>query len=379
VLAAFGVAQLSAAGTVSGGSVSGGSVSGGTVSGGVATAQLTPLPSYTPPGAISPIAWGAAVLLTGNTVYVYGTQTPDTPVPDRQLYLARVPASQLTQFTAWQFYAGSGRWTASQAAAQPLQPPESSLGVSSGFSVVQVGSRYWIIQANPLAGTQDIDAYPASSPWGPFDQAAGIVLYRDPGIGIDAAHDFRILYEARVVPASPASDALVIGYNVNSIATSAGCTPMSWFTNTVLLPRFVSVPLTAFSQGRDPVLIGPSDYPQIASRAPAQWFNEWNYRNGCPPVPGVTGVQARPRPGGVTLSWAPAGLGVGYRVIVARPGVAGIVARTTVSFVMTTTTSPITVTLPGLPPGQYVAQVVPVNLMQHTGHMGQVAFTVPGA
>ena len=376
VLAAFPVAQLSSA------------------TGGVATPRLTPLPSYTPPGAISPIAWGAALLLTGNTVYVYGTQTPDTPVPDRQAYLARVPASQLTHFAAWQFYAGSGRWTSSQSAAQPLQPPDSSLSVSSGFSVVQVGARYWLIQANPIAGYQDIDAYPAGTPWGPFDQSAGIVLYRDPGIGIDAAHDYRILYEARVVPASPASNALVIGYNVNSIATSAGCVPMSWYTNTVLLPRFVSVPLGIFSQPgaggkggagakgggqQDVVSTGPSDYPRIASRDPAQWFNVWDYPDGCPPVPGVTRVRARPQPGAVTLSWPDAGLGVGYRISVQRAGVTGVAASTSVALDLSFTARPLTVSFFGLPPGKSVAQVVPVNLMQHTGHVGQVAFTVPGA
>ena len=122
--------------------------------------------------------------------------------------------------------------------------------MSSGFSVVQVGSRYWLIQADPIAGTQDIDAYPGDAPWGPFDQAAGIVLYRDPGIGVDVAHDYRIMYEARVVPALSSSNALVISYNVNSIANTAGCIPMSWFTNTVTMPRFISVPLAIFNGPR---------------------------------------------------------------------------------------------------------------------------------
>jgi hypothetical protein len=421
VIATFPAAQLSSAGAgtvvggtvpggtasggvASGGVASGGVASGGVVSGGVVTPRLTALPSYTPPGAISPIEWGAAVLRIGDTVYVYGTQTPDTPVPDRQLYVARVPASRLTQFAAWQFYAGSGQWTASQPAAQPVEPPDSSLSVSSGFSVVQAGSRYWLIQANPIAGNQDIDAYPADTPWGPFEQAAGIVVYRDPSIGIDAAHDYRILYEARVVPASPTGDALVVGYNVNSIASTAGCVPMSWFTDSVTLPRFISVPLTAFGSrgdGReDVVTTGPSDYPRIASRDPSQWFNEWNYPDGCPPVPGVTGVRAQPRPGAVTLSWPSAGLGVAYRVYIQRPNAAGgvggtaggtvagtaggsavgppfgTVASTLVGYVLSATRS-VTVTLPGLAPGRYVAQVVPVNLIQHTGHTGQVAFTVP--
>ena len=316
VLATFPAGQLSSAGS-------------GQADGVIATPQLLPLPSYAPPGNDSPIVWGAAVLRAGNTVYVYGTQTPDTLVPDRQLYLARVPASQLTEFAAWQFYAGSGRWAASQSAARPLQPPQSSLSVSSGFSVVPAGQRYWLIQANPIAGNQDIDAYPASAPWGPFDQAAGIVVYRDPGMGLDAAHDFRLMYEARAEPAVSTSRTLVISYNVNSIGNTAGCVPMSWFSNTVTLPRFITVPLTMFSAApgtaEDKVTAGPSDYPQVAEQDPAQWFDEWDYPDGCPPVPGVTSVRASARPGAVTLSWPGSGLGVGYRVYVRAPGTAGYV------------------------------------------------------
>ena len=367
VLAAYPADQLSAAGT-------------GPAAGGIATPQLTPLPTYVPLGADWPITWGAAVLGTGSTVYVYGTQTPNALVPDRQLYLARVPAAELTQFSAWQFYAGSGRWAASQSQARPLQPPQGSLSVSSGFSVVQAGSRYWLIQANPIAGRQDIDAYPADAPWGPFNQAAGIVLYADPGIGIDAAHDYRIMYEARVEPAFSSGSALVISYNVNSIANTTGCVPMYWFTNTVLIPRFISVPLAMLSprpdRQADTVLTGPSDYPRIVPRDPAQWFNEWDYSSGCPPIPAITRIQAQPRAGGVTLSWPNAGIGLGYQVSVYPPGATGSTRSTTVSPVLSTTPPTITVTFSGLPPGSYVARIVPVNSKQHTGHAGLVAFTV---
>jgi hypothetical protein len=407
VLAAFPASTLAAAST----------------DGAVAEPQLTPLPSYTPPGNASPVAWGAAVLRDGGTVYVYGTQTPDTLVPDRQLYLARVPASQLTDFAAWQFYAGADRWTGSQPEARPVQPSSSSLSVSSGFSVVKAGQRYWLIQANPIAGNQDIDAYPATSPAGPFDQTAGIVLYRDPGIGLDPAHDFRLMYEARAELAVSTSTELVISYNVNSTGITTGCVPMSWFTNTVTQPRFVAVPLallsgnggpagtaaaadtpaagTAVAAGSraagttvaadspaagttvaadspgDAVTAGPPDYPQVADRAPAQWFDEWNYRDGCPPVPGVTSAQARSEAGSVTLSWPDAGLGIGYHVYVRPPGAAGYTLRSTVRYVLSTTTRSVSVTLSGLEPGNYLAKVVPYNLRQTVGGAARVTFTVP--
>ena len=154
--------------------------------------------------------------------------------------------------------------------------------MSSGFSVIQAGGRYWLIQASPLAGTQDIDAYPAAAPWGPFDVAAGRLLYRDPAIGLDAAHEYRIMYEARVEPALSTPATLVISYNTNSEAVTAGCVPMSQFTNTVTLPRFITVPLTAFGPGaktpaKPTATADRSDYPPIVPQDPSQWFEAWDH------------------------------------------------------------------------------------------------------
>ena len=239
VIASFPVSQLSSAGH-------------GPAYGAVARPALVALPSWTPPGGGSPVIWGAAVLQAGNTVYVYGTQSPATSGPaaaPRQLYLARVPVSRLTMFSAWRFYAGAGQWAAGQQDARPVQPPGSALGVSSGFSVVAIGGRYWLIQGGAVPGSPDIDAYPASEPWGPFDPAAGLLLYRNPAIGLDAAHDYRIMYEARAEPDLSTGHTLMISYNVNSEAVTSGCAPMSAYTNMVTQPRFITVPLAAFGPG----------------------------------------------------------------------------------------------------------------------------------
>jgi len=358
VIAAYPVSQLSSAGR-------------GPAYGAVARPQLVPLPAYTPPGGSSPIAWGAALLRAGNMVYVYGTLIPDTPAADRQLYLARVPAARLTQFAAWRFYAGAGQWAPGQQNAQPVRPAGHGPSVSSGFSVVRAGSRYWLIQADPVPGSQDIDAYPADAPWGPFDAADGLVLWRNPDVGLDAAHDYRIMYEARAEPALSTRHTLVISYNVNSLGVTAGCVPMSAFTNTATLPRFITVPL-AFLGGGGPagtVQAGAPDYPKVAQQDPGQWFDEWKYPAGCPPVPAVTSVRARTRPGAVTLSWPDAGLGVRYHVYVTAPGAAGYLKQATVRSDGAT--------LSGLRAGTYLATVVPANLRQETGPAARVTFTVP--
>jgi hypothetical protein len=359
-IATFPVSQLSSAGS-------------GPQYGAVARPGLIPLPSFTPPAGGSPILWGAALLRAGNTVYIYGTQSPNVSLPGSRLYLARVPASRLTTFSAWRFYAGGGVWAHGQQDARPVQPPGSGLAVPSGFSVVQVGHRYWLIQAGTLAGDPDIDAYPASAPWGPFDYAAGRLLYRDPAIGLDAAHDYRIMYEARAEPALSTRDTLVISYNVNSEAVTTGCVPMSHYTNAVTLPRFIAVPLAAFGNEAgahvDPAGSGSSNYPQIVQRDPSQWFDALGFADGCPPVPGLASVQARPVAGKVTLSWPDTGLGIRYHVFLQGPRELGDTPVTTAYSDGATIT--------GLPPGRYQATVVPVNFAKDTGRAAAVTFTVP--
>ena len=352
--------------------------------GAVARPDLTTLPTYTPPGGGTPILWGASLLRQGNTVYVYGTQSPNLSAPGRVLYLARVPVSQLTTFSAWRFYAGAGTWSAAQADSRPVQPG-SQATVASGFSVIQAGGRYWLIQAATAAVAPDIDAYPASTPWGPFDFAAGRLLYRDPGIGLDAAHDYRILYEARAEPALSTSHTLVVSYNINSEAVTTGCTPMSGYTNTVTLPRFITVPLTAFGAGtgagtgaKAPAATGgPANYPRIVAQNPTQWFDAWNFPNGCPPVPGVKSVLAQPGAGRVTLSWPDAGLGLKYLVYLQGPGATGFRGAGGPGSAPAITVYHDHATIKGLRSGSYQATVVPVNFRKLTGPATEVTFSVP--
>ena len=202
---------------------------------------------------------------------------------------------------------------------------QAGAAASSGFSVIKAGGRYWLIQAATAQVAPDIDAYPASTPWGPFDFTAGRLLYRDPAIGLDAAHDYRILYEARTEPALSTGHTLVISYNVNSEAVTTGCAPMSAFTNTLTLPRFVSVPMSAFGDGAgtdaSQVKSGAArPYPQIVQQNPSQWFDAWSYSGGCPPVPALAigASPARVRPGHAEL--ARRGLRLRYHVYLQGPG-----------------------------------------------------------
>jgi hypothetical protein len=350
-IAMFPVDQLAAAGR-------------GPPFGATARPLLTALPAYTPPDGGTPIVWGSALLRVGGTVYVYGWHSSDPRVDTRQLYLARVPAGRLADFAAWRFYVGAGQWQAGQASAQPV---DAGFSVSTGFSVVPMGGRYWLIQQAVQAGSPDIDAFPAPTPWGPFDPAGGILLYRSPDIGLDQAHDYRIMYEARAEPALSTARSLVISYNVNSAAVTTGCVPMSAYTNTITQPRFIAVPRASFSSAAQPgslsryrVVAGPSTYPAITRKDPGQWFNGWAYSGGCPPVPAVLNLGAQQSGGSLWLAWPNLGLGLRYRVYLRRAGDAQYTLARTVS-------SP-GATLTGLGHGQtYQIRVVAVNLKQHTG------------
>lgn len=366
MIARFAVSQLSAAGR-------------GPAFGATARPLQTTLPSYTPPDGGTPIVWGAALLQTQGTVYVYGWQSSDASIPIRQLYLARVAASRLADFSAWSFYAGggpgAGQWTADQASAQPVQPNGMDLPVSAGFSVVPIAGRYWLIQSGVLAGSPDISAYPGPTPWGPFDPGSGILLYRSADVGLDPAHDYRIMYEARAEPALSTSRTLMISYNTNSVGVSTGCYSVGHFTNAVALPRFVAVPVAAFTAGAASLshyraVVGPSVYPAITQRDPAQWFSGWTQPGGCPPVPGLGNVTAAPGTGTASLAWPDAGLGVAYRVYQRSPADAQYILARTVPGTDTK--------LSGLTRGAtYQFLVVPVNVRHQTGPGSTVTVRIP--
>jgi hypothetical protein len=353
-IASIPVSQLSAAGR-------------GPAYGAVLHPALTQLPSYTPPGGGTPIVWGSALLQAGAAVYVYGWQSPDPASPLRELYLARVSATRLTDFGAWQFY-DSGQWVGGQNLAEPIEPASQGLDVPAGFSVLRVSGRYWLIQAAG-AGSPDIDAYPAAAPWGPFDWARGIVLFRAPGIGLSAADDYRIMYEARAEPALSTGQTLVISYNVNSEAVTGACLSISHYTNAMTQPRFVTVPMSVFGQARHGggtrlAAGAPPNYPAITQQDPAQWFSAWSFPGGCPPVPPVSTVTAQAGDGEARLSWPSAGLGLRYRVY--QENASG-------TWVKVRTVWPPRITVTGLVSGEtYEFEVLPVNIYSSTGQAGYV-------
>jgi len=357
VIAAFDVSQLASAGQ-------------GPPYGEVITPAITKLPSYVPPGGGTPIVWGTSLLRLGSTVYVYGWQNPGSGPSTDRAYLARVAVSRLTDFGAWRFSAGDGHWEQGQSSAQPLPVPV-GLTIDTVFSVIRANGRYWLIEQTGGLGGATIDAYPARAPSGPFDQAAAVGLYRAPGIGLTSADHFDVIYDAMAVPTLSSPRTLLISYDENTLAVTAGCLSLSAFTNAVVQPRFISVPMTAFHAGAGQApavaaVAGPTSDPFAASKHQPQWFDSWSYRGGCPPLRPV---------GGITVSngrvaWRPSGPGVRYQVYLSQAGGKSALVRTT---------GKTSVALHGLTAGRrYRVVIVPENVRHGKGPAAGISFTASG-
>jgi hypothetical protein len=342
----------------------------------------------------SPLMWGSAVYevpagepvparprrrTTEAMVYVYGWHVRDVNDQRKRMYLARVPKRRLTDFRAWSFYAGAGRWAPTQAGARPVQPPGRDFAVSTIWSVTKINGRHWLVQHEPGLDDPDIVAYPAPTPWGPFDPGQRMVLYRAGGIGRTAANGFRIIYEARLIPVLSTARTLVIGYNLNTTAVSTGCRSLNSYTDAIYRPQFLTVPAADFPWAGPartrprvtPGWEGPPPGADIVNRHPGQWFDAWNYPVGqCPPLPRIPAVRALPRPdGSVSLGWQPLGLDVAYRVYHRESGGKPYRVRTLFGT---------TATLRGYARGKtYEWRVVPINVKGGEGPATTAAVRIP--
>ncbi len=160
-----------------------------------------------------------------------------------------------------------------------------------------------------------------------------MLLYRAPGIRLTEKDRYRIMYEARAEPALSTRHTLVISYNVNSLAVTAGCVPLTAFTNAVIQPRFIAVPRAVFGgatygSARDAtVAVAPRDDPPAAGRHDPRWFDSWKYSGGCPPLHAVRNIAVTRTKDSILVRWRASGPGVRYRVYLCSPGSTYVLLR----------------------------------------------------
>jgi hypothetical protein len=190
-----------------------------------------------------------------------------------------------------------------------------------------------------------------------------MVLYRAAGIGLTGADDYQVMYEAQAEPALSSKRTLLISYNVNSLAVTAGCEPLSEFTNAVIQPRFIAVPRSVFGASvrtarSTAVATGPAPAPPAIRRV-SRWYDSWKYRGGCPPLRAVTHLAVTRADGRIRVRWAAAGPGVRYAVYLRSAGR---------RYALLAVTQVASATLPRLAPGlRYQIRIVPENVERRRG------------
>lgn len=193
--------------------------------------DVTPLPSATG------VAWGVWLLRAGDYTYIYGVEDLGA---DKYMHLARVPGDNLLG-APWQYYAGNGTWSRSEADTIRLPDPtasDGSLHVANEYSVSRLGGVYVLITQNtaqPLS--PEIDAYFACSPTGPFVDKTPVYNEPETGHGGRNGNDPNVFgYNAHAHPEVSTGNTLLISYNVNSFANTDLYADASIYG-----PRFIDV------------------------------------------------------------------------------------------------------------------------------------------
>jgi hypothetical protein len=107
---------------------------------------------------------------------------------------------------------------------------------------------------------------------------------------------------------------------------------ISAFTNAVIQPRFIAVPLAVFGvkpgTTRPATLAGPLEYRPGRTHGP-EWFDSWSYPGRCPPLQAVTGASVAHEDDATEIRWRAAGPGVRYQIYLGSPGGTYRLLRTT--------------------------------------------------
>ena len=175
------------------------------------------------------VLFGSAVMLHGDLVYVYGVQeTPKVHLSPRQMLLARVPVSSLSDHSRWEFRTTSG-WSKDFREAAPL-----ASGMASEYSVSPLPAfdQFLSISHGDLLSPK-INARFADQPWGPWSEPVEVWTCPEP-----EAKKGYFAYAGKAHPALSTGDELLITYAVNSFQFGDLFSDPSLYW-----PRFVKVKL----------------------------------------------------------------------------------------------------------------------------------------
>jgi hypothetical protein len=173
-----------------------------------------------------PVIWGAATLVSGGYIYIYGVRPYNGDSAPFPLYLARVPVGGLAAGDAWQYYDGAPSCSppASAWVSDPRSATALRTGVSAGFSVTNVNGTDVLLtgDTSSTASASNAVAYYARCPTG-FSPASPRYLVYQPRLpGGYLAYEYRIVPQfssGRDVLVSYSQNTTVVGGNYGDITT----------------------------------------------------------------------------------------------------------------------------------------------------------------
>lgn len=127
------------------------------------------------------INWGAALMVRGDTLYVYGTRDAVGEGAGRRLVAAMVPADRVTDRSHWRYWDGDD-WSASERDAETIIP--SAQGVSQALTVHRIGERYVVVSKKGGDARDTVGLWVGPTPTGPFSLKMEVPLPYDEGNGI---------------------------------------------------------------------------------------------------------------------------------------------------------------------------------------------------
>jgi hypothetical protein len=173
------------------------------------------------------ISYGAAALVDGGYLYIYGTEDQHQHGGiARHLLVARVPTNAVADFSAWRYYTGE-KWDADCRRAVGIAD---GLATECSVSFLPQSGQYVLVYTEQ-GYSPKIQVRTAATPWGKW--SAPTTVYHCPEMDLDKQV---FCYAAKAHPSEASGDQLVITYAANSMDF--------WevMTNTSLYwPRFVSV------------------------------------------------------------------------------------------------------------------------------------------
>jgi len=177
--------------------------------------------------------FGAATLVDGGYLYIYGTDEDISPGKlERYLTVARVPTNRVTDFSAWQYYAGI-QWSANY---RKVTRIADSVATECSVSFLPKLRKYVLVYTDHGLSPK-IQVRTSSTPWGEW--SAPVTVFQCP----EMLKDKKVFcYAAKAAPSEGTDDSLMISYVANSYDVGQVISDASLYW-----PRFVRVPLAPAS------------------------------------------------------------------------------------------------------------------------------------